>query len=61
MKVILILVLFAYELSIADHIQNIKMNTEYIVDLSEYPDYEIPSKTSQYFRICVEGNQRIEI
>ena len=61
MKAILILLLFAYELSITDHIQNIKMNTEYIVDLSEYPDYEIPSKTNQYFRISVEGNERIEI
>ena len=61
MKVILILVLFAYELSIADHIQNLKMNTEYTVDLSEYPDKKMPNKTNQYFRIAVEGNQRIEI
>ena len=61
MKAILILLLFAYELSITNHIQNIKMNTEYIVDLSEYPDYEIPSKANQYFRISVEGNERIEI
>ena len=61
MKVILILLLFAYELSIADHIQNLKMNTEYTVDLSQYPDYEIPSKTNQYYRISVEENQRLEI
>lgn len=61
MKVILILLFFAFELSISDHIQNIKMNTEYIIDLSEYPEYEIPSNTNQYFRISVEGNDRIEI
>ena len=61
MKVILILLLFAYELSYSNHIHNIQMNTEYTVDLSEYPDYEIPSKTNQYFRISLEGNEGIEI
>lgn len=61
MKEILLLLLFAYGLNTADHIQNIKMNTEYTIDLSEYPDYEIPSETNQYFRISVEGNGLIEI
>lgn len=61
MKAILILLLFIYALSITDQIRNIKMNTEYTVELSEYPDYEIPSKTNQYFRISVEGNEKIEI
>ena len=37
------------------------MNTEYIIELIEYPNYEIPSKTNQYFRIFIEWNERIEI
>ena len=62
MKVILILVLFAYELSIAGcRIRILKMNTEYKVDLLEYPDKKIPSKTNNYFKTVVRGNQRIEI
>ena len=61
MKVLLVLLLFAYELSIIAHIQNLKMNTEFTVDLSQFPEYEIPSNTNQYFIIPVNGDKKIEI
>ena len=61
MKIILIFLFIAFSLSNNSLIYDIPINTEYEIDLSLFPEYEIPNDKTNIFRLAVENNDKLEI
>lgn len=60
MKILFILILIEYAIC-ETSIKNIRIGETYEVELSDFPNNQIPPKTKQYFRMPIEVNESIEL